>query len=136
MQQLYPIMLDAFKDGKSFTFPINGTSMQPLLHTGDTVTVINQKGYEVGDIVLYLRADGSFVLHRVRSINKDGSINIVGDHQTAVERNVKPRSIIAGVVSYSRKGSTKINNLRGFKYNLYKFIVKIKLVRLFFSKVM
>ncbi|MGM9970467.1 MAG: S24/S26 family peptidase, partial [Anaeroplasma sp.] len=123
IEKLYPLMLEAFKEGKSFTFPVKGTSMQPMLHTSDTVTIFPKNDYNVGDIVLFKRSDDTFVLHRIIRINID-SYDIVGDHQTNIEKNVKKENVVGYVTSYCKKGDSKINYLNNFKYRIYKKIVK------------
>lgn len=129
----YPLILEAFKEGKSFSFPVKGTSMQPLLHTNDVVTIIPKDDYSVGDIVLFKRNEEIFVLHRI--IKKyDSMFDIVGDHQTGIEKAVRLENIVGCVISYTKKGEEKINNLNTKRYKFYKFIVKFKLVRYLFSK--
>ena len=39
MDTIVSLMDDAFKEGMTFTFPSKGTSMLPLLHDNDLVTV-------------------------------------------------------------------------------------------------
>lgn len=49
---------------------VNGSSMEPNLHTGDLVVVTKKPGYRVGDIVAYPVPEGqagagSLVIHRI-----------------------------------------------------------------------
>lgn len=133
VKTIYPLMLEAFEEGKSFTFPVKGASMIPLLHTNDTVTIVPKEDYSIGDIVLFKRSEDVFVLHRI--INKyEAMFDIVGDHQTKIERAVKLENIVGAVISYTKKGEEKINNLNTKRYKFYKFIVKFKLFRFLFSK--
>ena len=127
MIDLYPLILEALNNNMTFKFPVNGTSMRPLLKSGDAVTLDKALDLKVGDIVLFRRDNGAFVLHRIRKI-KDNKYDIVGDHQTGIEK-VRDDQIIAKVISYSKKGKEKEHNLKNFKYKIYKFFVKSKLVR-------
>ena len=134
VELFYPLMLEAFNDNKTFTFPIKGTSMRPFLKNGDTVTLKKKDdNYKKGDIVFFKRKDDSFVLHRIRKIKGD-ILYIVGDHQTPLEE-VNKSDLIGIVVDYKKKDKDKIYYLKGVKYNIYKFIVKFKFVRFIFSHI-
>lgn len=128
MIDLYPIILEALEKDMTFKFPVNGTSMRPMLKTNDVVTLDKPNDLKVGDIVLYRRLNGAFILHRIIKINND-SYSIVGDHQTGIEKGIKGNQIIAKVISYQKKGKEKEHNLKNFKYRIYKFFVKFKIVR-------
>ena len=65
--------------------PVTGNSMCPFLHPGDIVYLNRYTELEKGDIVLFTRPDGSFVLHRIYQIKKDGSYLILGDNQMLPE---------------------------------------------------
>ena len=134
VEKFYPLMLEAFEENKTFSFPVRGTSMRPLLKNGDVVTLekfdLNPK---VGDILFYRRKDLSFVLHRVRKIKND-KLYIVGDHQTPLEL-VSIADVIGKVINYKKNNKDKIYNMKGVKYNLYKFIVKFKLIRFIFAHI-
>ena len=133
LELLYPLMLEAFNENKSFSFPVKGTSMRPMLKNDDVVTIVSINNYKKGDILLYKRLDESFVLHRVRKI-KNNRLYIVGDHQTGLEE-VNYNQVIAKVINYKKNNKDKVYNLKGVKYNLYKFIVKFKIIRFIFSKI-
>ena len=65
--------------------PVTGNSMCPFLHPGDIVYLNRFADLEKGDIVLFTRPDGSFVLHRIYQIKKDGTYLILGDNQLLPE---------------------------------------------------
>ena len=65
--------------------PVTGNSMCPFLHPGDIVYLNRFADLEKGDIVLFTRPDGSFVLHRIYQIKKDGTYLILGDNQLMPE---------------------------------------------------
>ncbi len=56
-----------------------------------------------GDIVLFVRDDGRYVLHRIRYIRKDGYY-IIGDRQTVTEGPIKSTQIKALAIGVKRKG--------------------------------
>ena len=132
MEDLYPLILDAFSKDLAFTFPIHGTSMLPLLRTNDLVTLKKiDRPLKVGDIVLFRRFDGSFVLHRIRYIS-DNQYTIVGDHQRPLERNVSENQMIGYVMSYTKKD--KVHNKKGLRYRIYKCLVKSSFIRGIFGR--
>lgn len=135
MEEIRSLIDEAFKNGQSFSFPINGTSMKPLLHTGDVVKIKDIKNHTVkkGDILLYQRQSGQYVIHRVRHIKKDSYV-IVGDHQVELEYGVKSSQVIAYAVSYKKCGKEHEYLLKGFKYMIYKLMVKSKIIRKIFSR--
>lgn len=128
IEDFYPLILAAFEEGKTFTFPIRGTSMQPLLHTDDLVKVEAVTQLKKGDIVLYRRENGQFVVHRIRRVLSD-SFTFVGDHQTQEETGIKFNQCIGKVIAYKKKGKEKQYLLNGFRYKLYSGLVRRKLFR-------
>jgi len=131
VEKFYPLMLEAFMEDKTFSFPVKGTSMRPLLKNGDVVTLKKfDSNPKIGDILFFRRPDGAFVLHRLRKI-KNGKLYIVGDHQTALEE-VLYENVIATAINYKKSNKDKIYNMKGVKYKFYKFIVKFKIVRFIF----
>lgn len=75
------------QEGKTdLPVPVTGSSMCPFLHPGDIVYLNRLDGApKRGDIVLFTRAEGSFVLHRVFRARQDGSFLLLGDNQTQPE---------------------------------------------------
>ena len=132
LEKIYPLMLEAFKDNKTFSFPIKGKSMLPLLKDDDVITLKKiENDIKKGDILLFKRNDGSFILHRVNKIKKDYYL-IVGDHQIKKEK-VLFNQIIGKVINYQKKKNNKIYYMKGIRYNLYKFIVKFNFIRFILS---
>ncbi len=84
---------------------VSGSSMSPfLVHDRDTVYLTRPKGLpRVGDIVLYRRRSGAYILHRVcRAEGKH--FCAVGDAQTEIECGLAAEQIIAVVCCAVRKG--------------------------------
>lgn len=132
VKDIYPLILEAFSQGKTFSFPINGTSMQPLFHHQTKVEIAKMTDIKVNDIVFYRRIDGSFVLHRVVGIFDDELV-LMGDHQRVKEIGIKKSSCFAKAVAYyNAKGRKKA--LKGFWYRLYVFSLRFMLVRRFYIK--
>lgn len=119
MQELLPFIEEALNNNKTFTIPITGTSMLPLLVEGrDTVTIKKcETTLKKGDLPLYRRQDGSFVLHRVVSVDADGTYTMCGDNQFLKEKGIAHTAIIGVVTAITRNGKTF--SVDSKKYRLY-----------------
>ena len=84
---------------------ISGNSMSPfLVHDRDTVYLSRLKNpISKGQMLLYRRFNGQYVLHRVYRVEAD-SLTMVGDAQTELEPGIRPGQVIAVVTSALRKG--------------------------------
>jgi hypothetical protein len=119
MQELLPFIEEALNNNKTFTIPITGTSMLPLLVKGrDTVNIKKcETTLKKGDLPLYRRQDGSFVLHRVVSVDADGTYTMCGDNQFLKEKGIAHTAIIGVVTAITRNGKTF--SVDSKKYQLY-----------------
>lgn len=83
--------------------PVAGTSMCPFLHPGDTVYLAPpDKAPEPGDILLFRRPTGAFILHRLIGRTPDGRLWLLGDSQL-VKEPIHPDWIKGVVVQARRK---------------------------------
>ena len=88
----------------SLPVPVAGISMGPFLHEGDMVYLdLPARPLRKGDIVLFTRPNGRYILHRIVTCCPDGSYLILGDNQTLPEP-VAQEQIRAIVTSAVRKG--------------------------------
>lgn len=71
---------------KNVPVPVKGNSMRPFLRSADFayLTALPEK-LKRGDIVLFQRKDGQYVLHRVYKLQKDGAFLMLGDSQRMPE---------------------------------------------------
>ena len=66
--------------------PIKGVSMRPFLRDGDYAYLVSLPGkLKRGDIVLYRRKNGQYVLHRIYKVLKNGNYLMLGDSQMEPE---------------------------------------------------
>ena len=66
IEDVMPILSEVIGSGGEFELYPRGTSMLPLIREGrDSVILISPDSPDVGDIVLYRRAGGQYVLHRI-----------------------------------------------------------------------
>ena len=86
---------------------ISGNSMAPFLRDGrDTVFLSSiHAPLKVGDMVLYRRRNGQYILHRICKIQGD-SCTMIGDNQLGAEPGISRSQIIARVHRVIRKGKT------------------------------
>lgn len=87
---------------REYALRVSGNSMYPFL-IGDTsvVYIVKQHSYALrpGDLLLYRRQDGSFVLHRLYALQEDGDLWMNGDRQHTLER-VPLRAVCAKVTRH------------------------------------
>lgn len=119
MEELCPMIQELLAGGSSVQLTVTGISMRPMLmHRRDQVELTtapaNLHRY---DIPLYQRENGSFILHRIVKVEKDGTYTCVGDGQTTLETGVQQEQIIAVVQSFTRKGKKISCKNKG--YQLY-----------------
>ena len=100
-----------------FAGPPVGTSMLPLLREREDVVVIHPcKTVQILDVILYRRANGDTVLHRVVGKRNDGYI-LRGDNQVVNEYGVTDAQIIGKLSAFYRKG--KAHDMQSFFLRLY-----------------
>ena len=114
---------------------ISGNSMSPfLVHGRDTVYLSRlDRPARKGDVLLYKRDSGAYILHRVYKADKD-SYTMVGDAQTQLEQDIRPDQIIAIMTSVLRKG--KLQKKGSFWWEFFeKLWIKIIPLRPMFTKI-
>ena len=96
---------------------VTGGSMLPLLAGGrDRVTLgpVPER-LRRGEVLLYRRADGSYVLHRLTDFGPDGTLVFCGDRQIELERGIRPEQVIARAVAFERKGHYFTRSAPGYR---------------------
>ena len=79
---------------------ISGSSMTPfLVHSRDSKVTRPPKK---GDMILYRRDNGAYILHRIYRVTPDGYW-LVGDAQVLIEKGVRPDQVLALVTAVRRK---------------------------------
>jgi hypothetical protein len=105
-QAFLDTVCDLLRQGQHHVaIPVAGGSMVPFLHNGDTVYLdLPDTPLKKGDIVLYTRECGRYILHRIKKVNRDGSIIMVGDAQQELEYLPRREMIHARVTSVRHLG--------------------------------
>ena len=83
--------------------------MLPLLRQGkDSVALVKPaEKLKRGDILLYQRANGQYVLHRLVRVCRDGTLWFSGDNHLTVEKGIAHEQIIASVTAVFRGENRK-----------------------------
>ncbi|MEG0770556.1 MAG: S24/S26 family peptidase [Clostridia bacterium] len=120
LEDMYPFMNEMLSSGKEIEITITGDSMFPTLHNRrDMVVLAKTEDFKRGDIVLYRRKTGQFVLHRIVRIS-DEDLFLVGDNQKDIESGITKADVIATVKEITRnKKHFSVTNKR---YRLYSYI--------------
>lgn len=90
---------------KTLVFTPGGTSMQPLLkhHENPVVLLPVSAGLKRLDVILYKRANGQYVLHRIVKVTKKGYV-CCGDNQTRLEKYITDDMVIARMAGFYKGG--------------------------------
>lgn len=107
MADLLPFIEEAFSKDMTFKIPITGTSMNPFLVEGRDYVLIEKPSLplEIGDVPLYRRDNGTFVLHRVVDKTEKGYV-MCGDNQFILEKGIEDKHIIGVMCTVYRDGKT------------------------------
>lgn len=103
-EELMDDLLALLEQTEPVPLVISGNSMAPfLIHGRDTVFLSRIKApLKRGDMVLYRRASGQYILHRVYSAEGD-TLTMVGDGQAGLEPGIRPEQTLALVSAVRRK---------------------------------
>lgn len=104
-EELMEPLLELVKEGETVPLVISGSSMTPfLVHHRDTVYLSKvSRPLKKGDMILYRRRNGAYVLHRICAV-REGTYDLVGDAQTLIEPGICPEQVLALVTAVRRKG--------------------------------
>lgn len=107
-EEFVPDYLDILRQEPAVTelpLVVSGGSMRPFLIPGrDTVYLSRvERPLRRGDIVLYRRACGRYVLHRIQKITP-GGLTMIGDGQRLTEPGIQPEQVLAMATRVRRKG--------------------------------
>lgn len=99
------VLKELLEQGRQVSLVVTGSSMAPFLADHRDTVYLNPvtDPLRPGDIVLYQRANGQYVLHRIVGIHQD-AYDLLGDNQTVVERGIHRNQIVGLVTAVNRKG--------------------------------
>ena len=98
-------ILAVMETGAAAPLVISGSSMSPfLIHGRDTVYLSPPpERLKKGDMILYRRASGQYVLHRICAVEGE-AFCLIGDAQREKEHGIRRDQVIALVTAARRKG--------------------------------
>ncbi|MBR2889183.1 MAG: S24/S26 family peptidase [Oscillospiraceae bacterium] len=98
-------ILDLLGETESVPLVISGTSMEPfLIHHRDTVYLSRiHSAPRAGDMVLYRRDGGRYILHRILKVQGD-TLDLLGDRQVNPEPGIRRDQLLAVVTAVRRNG--------------------------------
>ncbi len=129
MSDVEPYIHEAIAAGGSVRVLVKGSSMYPFLVNGrDSVffEALPQRALRSGDILLYRRTNGQYVMHRLYAVAKNGSLTFVGDNQSILEKGIRPEQLIASVNICIRRGKM-INCSRSIRNRLMILYMKMRI---------
>lgn len=120
MESLAEVITLQLENGGRANLTVTGSSMMPLFYNRrDSVVLIPaDKPQKKGEIILYRRDNGQYVLHRIIRV-RNGEYTCSGDNQYE-EETVLQHQLIGVVDSFVRKGKHYDRNHPG--YRLYQAV--------------
>ena len=117
-----PVLLSLLEDGQVTPITPIGSSMCPFFLGGRDTLYVCKAVFPLkkGDIALYQRKDGTYIVHRVHHIKKSAGEDLyffLGDNQTWIEGPIT-QDHIYGVTAYFIRKGKKIDCTSSWKYNL------------------
>jgi len=119
LDELSPVMVECMEAGSEVVLIVTGNSMRPFLASRRDQVVLKKcdvSTLQIGDVPLYRRANGQFVLHRIVGLGAS-TYTMCGDAQTEKEYGVPSNRILAVAVGFHRKG--KYVPCTSFWYKVY-----------------
>ena len=116
-----PELKEVLAAGGYVSLVVTGFSMRPFLkHNRDVVHLRTweKSDLKCGQLLLFQRTKGDFVLHRIRRVLSDGKLLMNGDGQNWCEI-ISREQIVAVVDSVQRKGSS--TSAASFRFRLWSW---------------
>ena len=119
MAELLPMIEESFRQGMTVTLGVTGNSMLPLFRDKRDSVILaacDPKALRRGDVPLYRRPDGRFILHRILKVENE-TYTLAGDAQKELEVGLPKTCVIAVMTGFIRKGKTV--SCRSLPYRMY-----------------
>ena len=109
LTELLSVIREVLASGGEFSLKPRGESMRPYFREGRDTVVLSAmtQAPKRDDILLYVRANGVPVLHRVVRVEEDGTLLMRGDSQYFIEYGIKREQVVATVKRFYRRGKEK-----------------------------
>lgn len=104
MADLSPLLEEVLRSGRQVELTATGCSMRPMLWGGvSKVRLTVPEKLRRGDVILYKRSSGTYVLHRITAMTGTGYV-CCGDAQTMLEPGVMPEQVLAAMQAFTWRG--------------------------------
>ena len=140
MAALSPLMEEILSCGGTVELTVTGNSMYPMLrHRKSQVRLSAVTAPQIGDLPLYRRDNGAFILHRIigqadnPADGGDMTYICCGDHQYHPERGIRRDQILAVVTDFKRGSRWVSCTDTGYRCYVRAWIACRPLRRLFFG---
>ena len=118
MEELALMIEGLIKEGVDVTLTVTGNSMRPLWTTHRDSVVLTGCDpcvLKKGDVPLYRRDDGKYILHRIIKVHET-TYDMIGDHQYEVEYGVNKQKVICVVKAFTRNGKQHTCDELGYRF--------------------
>ncbi len=132
MSDLTPVMEEVLDSGGTVEMTVTGNSMYPTLKHRVSQVRLDAVEPQIGDIVLYRRRNGMWVLHRIVG-TEDDTFTLCGDNQWTLERGIRREQILAVVTDFRRTSRWRSRHSRPYRVYTYFHMASRPLRHLFFG---
>ena len=133
IKEIVPLVQEQVECGGRFYLIPKGKSMLPTIKEGiDTVVLEKATSLKKGDILLYKRKNGQYVLHRLLKI-KDGNLTMCGDAQLNLESDITERDVVAKVTEIIKQDKSILASSLKFKLS-FKLITAKRILKKLYKK--
>lgn len=134
MEALSGVIEEVITSGRTVELTVRGNSMFPMLrHDVSVVRLAKSEKLRRGDIPLYKRSNGAYVLHRIVAVG-DETFDCCGDNQWRIEKGIGKESVIAVVTDFKR--TKKWHSCESLAYRTYVCVwIALRPIRHIFSAV-
>lgn len=126
--EVTPLLLEILAENRSAEITTTGNSMRPMLHDRESRVRLAKPGkLKKGDLPLYQRENGTYVLHRIVAVTGD-TFTCCGDAQWHLETGLREEQVLAVVTDFTWHGQWVSCDAGLYRF-YWKFWVLIRPVR-------
>lgn len=104
LEQLAPLLSEILSGQGTVELTVTGNSMRPMLHDRESRVRLAKPGkLKKGDLPLYQRENGTYVLHRIVAVTGE-ALTCCGDAQWHLETGLREEQVLAVVTDFTWKG--------------------------------
>lgn len=93
------VLSTVMKNNKTAQISVSGISMEPILKSGDSITIKREDNYDVGDILVFIYKE-ELLVHRL--IKKDSKYYCKGDNAFRLE-DITKEQILGKIILVMKK---------------------------------